>query len=266
MKKLVIISGITGAIGNALLAEYGKHKDAVVYGISRQALNLLSFINPKTGKIYPSTLICSVPGNNEDGYKEFVKFIDFSIFSEIIYVHALGLFPFEVNEQGEHIVNHDEDGDGIDDRCMYLSYTLFRLITSEIIKSSVCPVQCVIFGSLADKFGPLAHKSWCHVINIVKKYMKEAANNEISMFLLNISSVICSHELISRPFVFINTDADHFYWLTPWEISKEIAKELKRVKGYYHEKELFNCNPGFDVDYYQDRKFTPRKIAELFKR
>ena len=265
MKKLVIISGVTGAIGNALLAEYGKQKETVVYGISRQALDLLSFINPKTGMIYPSTLICSVPGNNEDGYKEFVKLIDFSIFSEIIYVHALGLYPFEVNEQGEHIVSHDEDGDGIDDRCMYLSYTLFRLITSEIISHSTCPVHCAIFGSLADKFGPLVHKSWCHVINKVKNYMKEAANNQATMLLLNISSVICSHELINRPFVFINTDADHSYWLTPWEISKTVIKELKKANGYFHEKELFNFNPGFETDYYQNRKFTPRKIAELFK-
>lgn len=265
MKKLVIVSGVTGAIGNALLAEYGKQKGTVVYGISRQALEFPSFINPENGKIYSRTLICSVTSNTEKGYKEFLRLIDFSIFSEIIYVHALGIYPFEVNGLGEYVVSHDEDGDGIDDRCMYLSYSLFRLITSEIIKRSVCPVQCVIFGSLADKFGPLAHKSWCCVINKVKNYMKEVANNKTTMLLLNISSVICSHELISRPFVFVNTDADHSYWLTPWEISKKITKELKRAKGYYHEKELFNFNPEFDVDYYQDRKFTPRKIAELFK-
>lgn len=266
MKKLVIISGVTGAIGNALLADYGRQKETVVYGISRQALDLLSFINPKTGKIYPRTLICSVPNNNEDGYKEFLRLIDFDVFSEIIYVHALGLYPFEVNEQGEHIVSNDEDGDGIDDRCMYLSYTLFRLITSEIIKNSTCPVRCVIFGSLADKFWPLAHKSWCQTIDKVKSYMKEVTNSQVTMLLLNISSVICSHELINRPFVFINTDADHFYWLTPWEISKKVIKELKRANGYYHENELFNLNPEFEADYYQDRKFTPRKIAELFKK
>lgn len=265
MKKLVIISGVTGAIGNALLAEYGKQKDTVVYGISRQALNSLSFINPQTGKIYSRTLVCSMSGNNENGYKEFINLIDFSIFAEVIYVHALGLYPFEVNEQGEHVISHDEDGDGIDDRCTYLTYNLFRLVSLEIIMHATCHVSCVIFGSLADKFVPLAHKSWCQTIGKVKNYMKEIANNKITMLLLNISSVICSHELISRPFVFINTDADHSYWLTPWEISKKVIKETKRVNGYYHEKELFNFNPGFEADYYQDRKFTPRKIAELFK-
>jgi hypothetical protein len=86
------------------------------------------------------------------------------------------------------------------------------------------------------------------------------------MLILNISSAICSHELITRPFVFINTNADHSCWLSPFEIGKKIVKEFRTKTGGYHEKDIFNHWAEFKPDYYQDRNFTPKKMAELFKK
>ncbi|MFA5024790.1 MAG: hypothetical protein WC523_07640 [Patescibacteria group bacterium] len=270
MKRLVIISGITGAIGNALLAEYGKQKSTVIYGISRQALNLKNFVNPESNKFYLNTFVCSlkktVAQNYERNYNEFFNLIDFDNFFEVIYIHALGVYPFEVNEKGKYIVEHDSDGDGVDDRCTFLSYNLFRFVTAKIIEKTTVPVHCAIFGGLADKHGPQAHKSWIYTINKTKEYMKNVANNRIHMLILNISSAICSHELITRPFVFINTNADHSCWLSPFEIGKKIVKEFRTKTGGYHEKDIFNHWAEFKPDYYQDRNFTPKKMAELFKK
>ena len=270
MKKLVIISGVTGAIGNALLAEYGKQKSTVIYGISRQAWNLKNFINPENNKFYLNTLICSLEKTTaqdyEKSYNEFIDLIDFKNFSEVIYVHALGVYPDEINARGEYVIENDSDGDGIDDRCTFLSYNLFRFITTKIIEKTIIPVHCVIFGSIADKHAPLVHQSWVHTINKTKDYMKNVANTRIQMLVLNISSVVSSHELIMRPYVFVNTDADHSCWLSPFEISKKIASKFQTKTGGYQEKDLFNHWDEFKPDYYQDRNFTPKKMAELFKK
>ena len=142
MKKLVIISGITGAIGNALLAKYSKQESTVIYGISRRAINLNNFINPKNNKFYLNTFICSLAETTaqdyETSYNEFINLVDFASFSEIIYIHALGVYPFEANKTGEYIVEYDADGDGIDDRCTFLSYNLFRFICAVLFLFWIC--------------------------------------------------------------------------------------------------------------------------------
>lgn len=263
-QTLVILSGITGAIGSAVLAEYGRKRNTVIYGISRQAHHIEDFLNEETGKLYQRTLVCSVGEVTEKSYHKFIDLIDFSAFSEVIYVHALGIYPFEVDHSGNYITEHDYDGDGIDDRCIFLTYTLFKSITSRIAELINIPLKCVIFGGLSDKHNPKAHKSWNYVIGKTKKYMLATARQNISMLVLNISSVVCSHELITRPFAFINTDANHSYWLSPWEVGKKVAKELKKMEGGYCETEIFNHNPQFQNGYYEDKNFTPRKVLEIY--
>ena len=263
-RSLVIVSGVTGAIGSAVLAEYGRKKNVVIYGISRQASNMRQFINRDTRKLHQRTLICSIDEVTEKSYQDFISLIDFSGFSEVIYVHALGLYPFEVDHNGNYVTENDYDGDGINDKCMFLTYTLFKTVTSKIAELTNVPLKCAIFGGLSDKHNPRAHKSWNHVIEKAKKYMMASAKKNISMLALNISSVICSHELITRPFAFINTDADHTYWLSPWEVGRKVAKELGRMEGGYCETEIFNHNPNFRNGYYNDKNFTPRKVLEIY--
>ena len=43
--KLVIISGVSGALGNTFLSKYGRQNNVVVYGISRKAVNFSKFID-----------------------------------------------------------------------------------------------------------------------------------------------------------------------------------------------------------------------------
>jgi len=265
MKELVIISGITGALGNSLLSEYGRKKNTIIYGISRQAEDISKFLDSKTKKLYTSTIIFSLKKLDKKNYDSFIDLIDFSKFSKIIYIHALGVYPFEINEKGEHFVRNDKDGDGIDDRCQFLSYGVFSFVVSKILDSTKLPFQVGIFGGLADKHKPLVHQSWWKTLEKTKDYMKSINRKKVCMYVFNISSVICTHEIITRPYVFIKTDANLRFWLSPEEISKKVVRKLRKNKTGYFEHEIFHIKPDFDKEYYVDRKFTPRKVSELFE-
>lgn len=266
-KELVIITGVTGAIGNALLAKYAPN--AIVYGISRKALSSISFIDPNTSKLYPNTFICKIGELNKENINTFINSIDIDRFSSITYFHSLGLYPFEINSSGEHIVENDEDKDGVNDITHSLTYEVFRLFTlnlKNVTNKTKIPCRSLIFGSLADKHEPLVHSSWWKTIKKTKEYMKETASENFAFHLINISSVSCSHEIITRPYIFIHTDAKIQYWLQPHELVKKIYEKNNSKESFhdFHEYEIFNKLPQFQNTYYEDKNFTPRKFAEVF--
>ncbi len=261
-KKIIIISGVTGAIGSALLAECAQDGSNIIYGISRKALPVSSFL--RKGKLPHKTLICSI-GECLD-YSSLFKYINYSV-DEVVYIHALGLYPFEVNSKGSIVIENDLNKDGINDEVTKLTLNAFVSATQSLKKYWRGRTKCVIFGGIADIHKPSVHQSWWKTIEKVKDYMKiETSKNEkLSMLVFNISSVLCPHEIITRPFVFIDTDADQVYWLNPYELSKFVLKMVDRMKNGFHELKKYKIKPNFSLDtYYKDNKFTPRKVKELY--
>lgn len=87
--------------------------------------------------------------------------------------------------------------------------------------------------------------------------------DKISFFILNISSVICPHEIIARPFVFQNTNADPIFWLMPHEVAERVVALIFSKKNGFVEDELFHKADYYEKDYFTGTKFTNRKKAEL---
>lgn len=265
-KKLVIITGITGAIGNAFLAKYSREENTAICGISRKAEDVSSFINPENNKFFPATFIANLGDLTEQNIKSFAEKINYNEFESATYVHGLGLYPFEINKIGQHVVENDKDGDGINDTVLELSHRVFKFFVENLSKNSInsgAKFASVIFGGIADVHKPLAHQSWWRVMGMTKDYMKKQKDN-IGMNLINISSVVCSHEIITRPHVFTQTDADLKYWLLPHEIPDRFFAENENMFSGYHEYEFFHIRPNFDPNYYENFKFTPRKVKEIF--
>lgn len=269
MKKLYIISGITGAVGNALLAEVAKEPGAVVYGISRKGKEYVTFVNSRTGLLQTHTFICSLGELEDATIKSFLGLIDVNTYSSVTYVHALGHFPFEVNRDGEHQVLNDKNGDGIDDLTYDLSFRVFKTVTSRL--KTICekhqvPVAAFIIGSITDKFRLKEHQSWWRTFDLIRTYMKETAGQGFGMHLVNVSSVICSHEIITRPYVFIDTDADMRFWLAPSELAGYISAQLKGTSAFsgFQEHDLFHERPDLNKDYFSAVPFRHRKMKELF--
>lgn len=265
-KKLVIIAGITGAIGTALLEQYGSKKNTVVFGISRRARKVEDFIDPKTGKIYAATLICSLSQISEGCCDDFVSLIDFEKFSEITYIHCIGTYLFEIDKDGHFIVSNDKDKDGINDECMMLSYNLFQWMTKPLIARTKTRISCVIFGGLPDKHRPRIIQSWWKTMILVEEYMKNIADKRVGMHVFNISSVLCPHELMTRPYVFVNTEADPQAWLLSSQLAKLVRKKLCREKGGYYKSDIFNPWAGFFSEFYLDEHMVPTKLAEVQKK
>jgi len=271
LKDLIIINGVTGAIGSAVLAEYACQKNTCIYGLSRKALDVDEFTEKE--KLPDKTLICSVGEMYESHMLRFLIKIDFTKFKSVTYVHAIGHYPFEVNEHGEVAVSDDKDGDGINDECARL-FRVFRSTVETIDKlvdkkSKNFKYKAVIFGSIADKSEPIAHSSWWKSMKKTKHWM-QCSETDFCFYLINVSSVMCPHELITRPFVFIQTDADHMYWLKPADVAYMVRSETslywKKYDILLRKSDLFKKKPGFSDTYYNDENFTPRKVAELFKK
>lgn len=262
-QKLVMISGVTGAIGSQFLDIYGRMRDTVVYGRSRKALPYEHQI-AEDGKLPLRTLIYSENTTQPNA----LSAINFERVKNITYVHALGLYPFEVDAEGNHRIENDVDGDGINDEVEKLTFTAFTEMLTKLREyEPTKKLSAVIFGGLADKHRPLVHESWWRTIEKTKEWAKTFVNihHNTSITCANISSVLCPHEIITRPFVFTQTDADPRYWLSPHQLAEFLSSHLEEAENGFHEIEHYLPRDTFSQDYYQDNHFTPRKVEELFK-
>lgn len=271
-KKLVIIHGVTGAIGSACFSLFTVQSNTIVYGISRKGTDFKEFCID--GKLPIATLICSI--SSETMHQRmatfFAKAIQADAFEEICYIHALGVYPFELDKNGDRIVHCDNNGDGIDDRCAALTRSMFYCFYANLGHELKKTVRSFIFGGLADKHEPRAHMSWWKTMKKLKESTIDIleksdlpADRLPKISLVNISSVLCPNEVINRPFVFSATDADPIYWLQPLEVASFLDTLMKiEQTEKFKEYELFKNKPGFDSEYYTDEKFTPRKVAEIY--
>jgi hypothetical protein len=183
--KLIIINGVTGAIGSACLSLFASQNDTVVYGISRKAKDFRNFCID--GKLPQRTLVCSIYGRSpEDDYPActscyFSEAINSDLFESIYYIHALGVYPFEIDESGDRIVRHDNDQDGIDDRCTLLTRDMFNSFYTAIPSATKKQTHSFIFGAIADKYEPFVHMSWWKTMKELKsiliKSFKESEKN-----------------------------------------------------------------------------------------
>lgn len=263
-KTLVIINGVTGAIGAACIASFSRERDMTVIGLSRQAMHYSAFMGGDY--LTQGSFICSMGDIAEKHDCEaFVSALDSSVYKRIIYVHAVGVYPFEINRLGAFKVLNDDDGDGIDDRVVKLTHDAFFAMVEALSKTGR-PLHALIFGGIADKYRLLVHRSWWTVMERVKMRMRKfvAAYQNTWFCLLNISSVICPHEIITRPYVFLKTDAEARFWLQPHEVAKEVvALTSSDQRERFIEKELFHCSSYYHDDYFTEQEFTQRKKREL---
>lgn len=263
MKTLIIIGGVTGALGAACLARFSREHGTTIIGLSRQAQKDDTFC--ANGYLPDNTLICSIGDiSNKEDCKSFSQKIDRSFYEKIIYIHALGEYPTELDASGNIHVSNDIDNDGIDDRVVKLSHDAFFAMT-EALEGVGLPLRALIFGSIADNFKLAVHKSWWTVMERIKEKMKKEVEykNKTSFFVLNISSVIDPGELIIRPFVFQNTNADASFWLMPHEVAEQVVALVFSKRDGFTEDRIFHKADYYEENYFEENKYTNRRKAEL---
>lgn len=264
-KQLVIINGVTGAIGGASLAVFSREPNTVMYGLSRKAADLDVMTEGKY--LSQSHIVVSIGERISDvnAIHALLNKINWGAFDKVTYIHAVGVYPFEINDRGKIEVMNDDDGDNIDDRVTDLSYQAFTTFVSKLSEyAKGKEISAVIFSGLSDEHRPQVHQSWWKTMDKIREFGRAhvAKNHNVSVSILKISSVICPHEILTRPFVFSRTNANAQYWLTPEEVAQETLKLTKLNPGFY-DKEIFHKSDYYEDGYYSDAKLTKRKIKEL---
>jgi hypothetical protein len=259
-KTLVIINGVTGAIGRDCFAEFSRNRNMTTIGLSRQARPINEFCQ---GKYLPDCmLIGSIGETNVENCSELAGYIQPGHYEMIWYIHAVGHYPFELDSQGEIEIKNDHNQDGVDDQVEELTYNAFFNMTNALTVNTGLPIKALTFGGIADKHQPAVHKSWWTVMTWVRGRMMATADNDRAFAILNISSVVCPNELMTRPFVFRDTNAEPCFWLKPCEVAAEVASLLAGTEGFV-EANLWRPSEYHTPDYYDDRPFTDRKMREL---
>ena len=84
MKTLVIINGVTGAIGSACLARFSRANDTTIIGLSRQAPPIEEFC--EDGFLFDNTLICKIGDiTDKNNCENLAQRINKDLYQRIVY-------------------------------------------------------------------------------------------------------------------------------------------------------------------------------------
>lgn len=263
-KHLVIISGVTGSIGQELLRRYLVDKDILVYGLSRKGVSLDQF------QVLPThNLIVNVDMYSDEKIKKFVSMIPKQDFEKISYYHLLGEFKTEINQNFEIVVENDFDRDGIDDHVYKLVMHAYKVMFDQLNEISIesnFELNVISFGSLADKHKIPCFQSFGKSREMVKKFSveKAKANKNINIYLFNTSTILAADEMLERPFIF-STDVIPVYWITPFELVEKVLGFISLERGFI-EKDIYLANPNFSDNYFDPEVTYKRRIKELYNK
>jgi len=266
IKKVYIINGAMGVIGSPVFTHLALQSDTVVYGISRRGLPFNEYLD-EDNKLPEAHLVFSLGDYMEDGESIIETFVDSLPENyEIIFLHSMGCFLTEMNREGQVVIENDNDSDGINDTVKRLTYTIPRLFAEKLSQKGT-RVSFLQLGSLADdQFLPV-HHSWVTSMDMIKKEYKKISqfNSNFSATTINVSSVLTPKELIERPFVTLQTNADLKFWLDPADIGKYIYTNRDAFALGYTEISLFNSWPKFNNKHFHAATYIDRRKKEVFK-
>jgi hypothetical protein len=235
--KLVIITGITGKLGNEYLRYFANLEKFVCMGFSRRA--------PEAK--YPNVIYRYFDLLDKKTSKEVISQIDLKNYEEVILIHPIGRFKFEFWGKGG-----DTNNDGIDDEIFASNVSTFLNIAEPLyqkIKINQIPLTLCAFGSITDRYNVPFWKSYTKSKNklreIIKSYCK---NSNVKGIFINVSTTDTGNERNLRP------HADRTFWLAPKEIVNSSIKTILSRKNNWSEINIYKPNPNFNPTWYTNHE------------
>lgn len=237
MKKLVIVSGASGALGQAYLDYFDTAEDTQCVAIARRAV-------PERG--VGSSLVLDLL--DASTVRSAVEAMNLEGVSNILYIHPVGKFKFE--ESG--FPEADADGDGIDDEVYASNIDTFQNVVGPLLErlqkeQRPIPLTLCAFGSISDKYAIKYWQSYSRAKNILREKMRALAENaemKIKSVFIRVSTADTQKERELRPF------AETRYWLGTKEIVESSVSSLGDGTGWT-ELALFKPMPDFKEEYYR---------------
>jgi NADP-dependent 3-hydroxy acid dehydrogenase YdfG len=263
MKKIIIIAGVTGSMGQEFLRKYLLVSDTLIYGISRKGAHVSDF-----SFLPDHHMIINVDLTNKTEIESFVEKIPKQEYESISYFHLVGEFKTELTSEGKVVVEHS-DVDGIDKTVRVLVADAYKHMVSAIISSSLCTIEkinIVSFGSLADPHKLGCFQSFWKSRNLVKEFslnIREKHQNS-NFYLFNTSTLCAADEMLERPFIFA-TPVNPQFWITPHDLVQRVSEYIDFEKGFV-EHDIYVSNPLFNKDYFTEQKTHIRRVRELYNK
>lgn len=239
-KKLVVVSGVTGSLGEAYLKHYRKSENKVV-GISRN--------QPETPFLDVQYLQSDLI--DEQATNRSIRRIPLEDIADILLIHPVGKFKFE------------DDFTEIDQEVYASNVQTFTNLADALLEctNQAKPnITLVAFGSISDKYDVPFWKSYSESKNALRRYIHKLTDKEdnIRGVFFNLSSVKTRNESNLRPF------ANTGYWLTPEEIVRRSVPELSSVENW-KEVDIYNLSPDYSPEIYTDySKVLERWTREMY--
>ncbi len=243
-KKLIIVAGASGEIGDVFLEKFSKLKNFDLIGISRGL---------KPIKHYDNLSWIHADLSKPDDLKIAFREVDFSKYKKVILIHSIGVDKFE-NTNFPKI----EPLESIDSVVYQSNVNTYKYLTWIVIekieqaRKNGLKIKLILsmLGSVADRHNVIFLTSFSESKNIVRAYIQNSVrqHNWISGLVINISSTITKSALNVRP------HSDTTYWLTPEDVVEKAFPKLVGINAGYKEMDIFKKDPNFEKDYYNNHE------------
>ncbi len=254
--KLAIITGVNGALGKAYANRFSVQEQFKCIGISR------SEVSDKNLRV---TYVENVDLLDAEKTRLLVaNHLSLDNVSEVLLIHPVGKFKFEINQQPQL----DVDGDGMDDEVYASNVITFKNIEgplTEVVRQQgkITDLLLCGFGSVSDRYKIPLWLSYSRAKDILRQYIsvrarQNGSNIHVKGVFVNVSSVNTGNENKLRPF------ADKTHWLEPEEIVDDSFPVFFQRRIRNIEMDVFNPIVGFDPErYYSIESVRERWFREM---
>tara|TARA_B100002051_G_scaffold276170_1_gene322896 strand:- start:528 stop:1409 length:882 start_codon:yes stop_codon:yes gene_type:complete len=247
-KKLVLVTGASGAIGRDYLEEFSELPEFDCVAIARREFETSA----------DNFTFLELDLLDEAKVNESIQTIDFSVYSEVVFIHSVGMFKYEPN--GEPSIDNDEDG--IDDEVYKTNIETFVNIIKPLYKRMLqseegFKLSLYGMGSVSDKHQIKYWQSYTKSKNILRSIIYNLIQEnpeQVKGMMFNVSTVDTEKENELRP------NAEKTYWLSGKEIAVATLPFIIKGKfGEWKELDIFKNSPLFEDGYYEN-------LSEIRKR
>lgn len=241
-KTLVIVAGAAGEIGTEFIKKTLSEGHSAI-GIIR---------NTSVDIINDNFEIIQCALDKEIDIKEKFKNTNFSQYSNIIYLHTIGVDKFNPRNYPNVVKMATIDPDVYDTNVNSFKY-LLRFLGHKIYELNQSggniKLKTVAIAGTSDKYTPFVIEDFCEAKFIIRQYIQSYVSRFPEWFSglsINVTSTITKSALAVRPFA--KTD----YWLTPKDVVDQSFEQFMNFKKGYKEIDLMKFSPNFVEGYYED--------------
>ena len=243
-KTLVIIAGVAGEIGTSFARRITK-KETDVIGVIRKTP-----VSEKMNSHF-STVSCDL--SNEYQIEDAFKNIALENYSNVIYLHTIGVDKFNPRNYPEVVKMNTIDPDIYDTNVNSFKY-LLRYLGKKVAEINTngtsLKLKTAIISGTSDKYAPFVIEDFCEAKYIIREYIRSYVGRFPEWFsglAINVTLTITKSALAVRPYA--KTD----YWLTDVDVVEQSISDLLSQDLGYKEIDLMKHSPNYVEGYYEDK-------------